>query len=369
MFVIHALNRMGGAENILTEHANYFAAKGYDVAITILSSDEILFSLDERIKTVPYRVSKKYQYLPKKLRFFIQQIEHISQSAREYNPDILVSFVASTNILSTIAAKYAKKPVILAERSSYHQTLVTTRNKIESYIWKGLRRLVYPHADQVIVLTKEDAPKYAYAKDVKVIPNPLKLQNKHPSVERENIILGVGRLHEVKGFDMLISAFAKLNAPEWKLVIAGEGAQRENLERLAKELGVSDRVEMPGLIHDIEFYYKRASIYVLSSRSEGYPGALCEAMGYGCAVVAFDCRTGPKEIISDQTDGILVEAENVDNLANAIDQLIKNPLKRQQMGENAMKISQRLDPDRIEEKWEKSMKDIISSYNKELKND
>ena len=118
-------------------------------------------------------------------------------------------------------------------------------------------------------MTKEDAPKYAYAKDVKVIPNPLKLQNKHPSAEREKIILGVGRLHEVKGFDMLIRAFAKLNAPEWKLVIAGEGVQRKSLETLAKELGMSDRVEMPGLIHDIEWYYKRASIYVLSSRSEG----------------------------------------------------------------------------------------------------
>ena len=91
-------------------------------------------------------------------------------------------------------------------------------------------------------------------------------------------------------------------------------------------------------------------------------------MGYGCAVVAFDCRTGPKEIISDQTDGILVEAENIDNLAEAIEQLIKNPLKRKQLGENAMKILQRLDPDRIEEKWEKSMKEIISRYNKELKN-
>jgi len=363
--VIHALNKMGGAENILTQHANYFVAKGYDVAITLLSSDEIKFSLDRRIEVFRYRDCSKYQYLPKKLRLFVQQIHHISTSVDIYNPDIIVSFVASTNILSTIAAKQVKKPIMLAERSSYHKTLVTTRNTIEALIWKGLRRLVYPHANQVIVLTQEDAPKYSYAKDVVVIPNPLKMQNKHESIERDNIILGVGRLHEVKGFDMLIKAFAKIDAPRWKLMIAGEGTQRDALEALAKELGVSHRVEMPGLIQDMEKYYKHTSIYVLSSRSEGYPGGLCEAMGYGCAVVAFDCQTGPKEIISDQIDGILVEAENIDGLAKAIDKLIRNPAKRKDMGKNAMKITQRLDFNQIEDKWEKCMKEIISRHNKE----
>jgi len=365
MFVIHALNRMGGAERILTNYANYFASKGEEVAITLLSKDDINFELHKSISIYQYTDNRFYGYVPKKIRRFIQQVKYIADSLDHYDPDIVISFVASTNILSTFSAKLAKKPVILAERSSYHKTLVTTRGKLGAIIWKALRRIIYPYADQVIVLTEEDKPKYYYAKDVRVIPNPLILQHRYTGIERENIILGVGRLHEVKGFDMLIRAFSQIHSSGWKLIIAGEGSERTSLERLINELDISDKVELAGLIDDIELYYKKASIYVLSSRSEGYPGGLCEAMGYGCASIAFDCPTGPKEIIADGEDGLLIEPNDIDKLAIAMQNLIDNKEKREELGMNARKILDRLDVETIGQQWKDSMVTTINRYKKE----
>ena len=354
MFVIHSLSSVGGAETILTRYANFFS-KEDQVSITLLSNKKIHFNLNKNINIYEFNNKIAKKSLFRKINLPYQQIKHIAKSIKTDDPDIIVSFISATNILATVAARLEKKPIILAERSSYHRA-------VKNDFWKFLRRITYPFANTVIVLTQEDKPKYHFVKNVFVLQNPLILKNQHTKVQREKIILGVGRLNNVKGFDMLIKAFSKVSSNDWKLIIAGEGKERTTLENLITEYNLINKVELVGLIEDMEYYYKRSSIFILSSRSEGFPGALCEAMGYGCASIAFDCPTGPKEIIKNGENGILIEPNNIQLLTKEIEVLINNETTRKRIGTNALNISKNLEINNISQEWKKIMHKTILEY-------
>ena len=355
MFVIHSLNNVGGAESILVNFANYFSSvMKNNIAIVLLSDMEITFKLETDIKV--YSFNK--QVANKKFLIW-NQITHIRHAIQSFNPDILIGFVASTNILTAFSGWMEDVPVILSEHTSYKRSLTTSRGQISGLIWRALRRVTYPLADKVFILTEEDKKYFYYLKDVEVIPNPLIISNKHlVSSKRENIILAVGRLHNIKGFDMLIKAFSLIANNRWKLYIAGEGEEREKLEKMVKELHLTEKVVFLGFVEDMEYFYRKASIYVLSSRSEGFPGGLCEAMGYGCSVISFDCPTGPKEIIEDGKNGILVAPENIEELSKEIETLMQNETKRLLIASNGRKIVDSLDIDIISKRWIKSINNI-----------
>jgi glycosyltransferase involved in cell wall biosynthesis len=354
-FVIHSLDRVGGAETILCKYANFFAQEGHNVNIILLSNREVYFDLREEIGLYRFNYHGSKGGISSKINLPYQQIRHIRDSIKKCNPDVVISFISASNILSTIAVNLAKKPIILAERSSYHRAL-------KNRFWKSLRRIVYPFADAAIILTHEDKPKYHYVKKVYVVHNPLVLKQEHSAIKRERLILGVGRLNHIKGFDRLIEAFSKLKRGNWKLLIAGEGKEKANLESLIAEHNLGDSVKLLGLIDDMEYYYKKASLFVLPSRSEGFPGALCEAMGYGCASIAFDCPTGPKEIIQHQKNGILVEADNVKLLAKEMQKLMEDKRKREVLGREASLLANELKIEHIAQQWYEIMQQVISEY-------
>jgi len=366
VFVIHSLNSLGGAEKILITLANHLVTHGDDINIILLSNLDNIFTLDDRIKLFPMNMTDNKSFLPKKIRLITNQIKHVVKVTKEINPDVLIGFVAATNIITTIGAKLATVPVVISEHSSYHRALTNGRSKAEATIWKFLRRVVYPLSDHLIILTEEDKPKYHYVKNITIIENPLVLQDKHSNIQRENIILGVGRLTYIKGFDMLIKAFSKLEQDNWKLIITGEGNERVKLQKLINKLNLQQRVSLVGRIDDMEYYYKQSSIFVLSSRTEGFPGALCEAMGYGCCAIAFDCPTGPKEIISHNQNGILVDANNVSQLNQEMNRLINDSQKRELLGEKAKEIRKKLDISIISKKWKTILADIIKIKRGEL---
>ena len=122
---------------------------------------------------------------------------------------------------------------------------------------------------------------------------------------------------------------------------------------------INDFSRMPGRTKAIEKWYKKSSIFVLSSRIEGFPNVLCEAMAYGCACVSFDCSAGPNEIITDKVDGYLVKNGDINALTKKMDFLINNPEERRRIGKEAMKISERLNIDSIMSKWDKIIEKIL----------
>jgi len=353
LLFIHSLET-GGAERVMSLLSNEWAEHGYSISIvTLTSSNKSFYKLHDSIEVIPLDVASESQGVKDTIIGNYKRISAIKKAILTINPDIVIAFMTTTNILSTLAAKLAKKPIIIAEHSNFY--FVTSK------AWRLLRRIIYPFSNALIVLTEHDREKYDYHSNVHVIPNPLVLEHNHKNIQRQKMILAVGRLDTNKGFDQLLKAFSQLNAKEWHVVILGEGPERSNLEKKILEYNLEKNVFMPGRVTDVEEYYKKASIFVLSSKSEGFPMALCEAMGYGCASVAFDCLTGPSDIIENKKNGILVEVGNIDKLSESIQYLIDQPKEREELGKNAKNIISELNIDKITIKWHKIINKHIKS--------
>ena len=171
----------------------------------------------------------------------------------------------------------------------------------------------------------------------------------------------MGRLHPQKGFDLLLEAFERIQAkhPQWHLTILGEGPMREELELLRAKLGLTHRVSFPGSVQDVNDRLRQADLFVMSSRFEGFPMALCEAMACGLPVIATDCLSGPRDIIRDGIDGVLVPVADVNALAAGLDHLINNPLKRQQLALAAPQVLERFGLDRVMGIWSETIDRVI----------
>jgi glycosyltransferase involved in cell wall biosynthesis len=168
----------------------------------------------------------------------------------------------------------------------------------------------------------------------------------------------MGRLEPQKGFDLLIRAYASVadSRPDWDLTILGEGGERRALEGLVARLGLSTRISLPGRDPEALGALRRSDLFVLSSRYEGFPNALLEAMACGVPVISFDCPSGPADIVSDGVDGRLVPAEDVDGLAAAIVELTGSEPLRLAFGAKGAEAAARYSVDRLARRWEEVLR-------------
>lgn len=208
-----------------------------------------------------------------------------------------------------------------------------------------------------------------YARRVEVIPNPIVYPlSPHPPfldpkdflAPGQKMLLGIGRLTEQKGFDLLIEAFARISAkfPHWVLVILGEGPLYSNLVNQVKLYGLQDKVFMPGVAGNIGDWYRAADIYVMSSRFEGFGNTLAEALAYGVPAISFDCPTGPSDIIRHGIDGLLVPNGNVNSLADALSQLMGDEGMRLRFAQNAIEARERFSIGKVASLWERLFEDL-----------
>lgn len=342
LFFIHSLNA-GGAERVLSLLVNEWVTYGHDVTI-VTSKNVRFYKIDDAVRVILSNNDISAKYLNNPLTRNIKSISNYKNIMISEEPDVIISFMTTMNILTTIAAKLANKKIILSEHTNF--------DRLDSKLWRMMRRIFYPYSDKLVVLTNYDKNKYLFHRDVTVIENPIHIWNSDEKKIRQQVFLAVGRLNKVKGFDLLLEAFSRLsNINNWKLIILGEGPERKNLEKLCIDLNIDKYVEMPGNVTNIREYYYSAKIFVLSSRAEGFPVALCEAMSCGCVPISFDCMTGPREIISHNKNGLLVEAENVEQLASAMQSLMQDNASIEIMAQEAKKIKKRLDIELISRKW------------------
>jgi glycosyltransferase involved in cell wall biosynthesis len=288
----------------------------------------------------------------------IRRIIHLRRAIRASAAHVVISFMDQENILTVLATRALGVPVIVSVR-------VDPLSSPTGGIWSFLRNLVYPFANRIVVQTsrvKQSFPQKLQDK-LAIIPNPVfpPPQETYPRLPASTYsMIAIGRLTEQKGFDLLIRAFSELSPryPDWRLTILGDGPLRPELERLRDNLGLLGLVEFPGEVKHIHQYLEQADVFVLSSRYEGFPNSLCEAMAYGLAVVATDCQSGPGEIIEDGINGLLAIPNDVHSLASCMNRLMSNEIERKRLGNNASRITERFESGKVLEMWESLAKEV-----------
>jgi glycosyltransferase involved in cell wall biosynthesis len=264
-------------------------------------------------------------------------------------PDVVLSFITVSNVLTIIAAVGLPVRVVVSERTS-----PGVHFAVEP-LWRALRRLCYRWADKVIVQTEDAAQWVAENCGVNpiVIPNSLRIL---PDIacERELLIIAVGRLSKEKGFDLLLEAFARISPdfPGWRVAILGEGTERQALLDLRDRLSLAGRADLIGQSQEVETWMARSGLVVHPSRREGFPNVVLEAMGMGAAVICANCLSGPSELIKDGINGRLVPVGDVEALARAMSELMSNPDLRRTLGQEASQVRQHYEQAAIMSRWE-----------------
>jgi glycosyltransferase involved in cell wall biosynthesis len=222
----------------------------------------------------------------------------------------------------------------------------------------------YPALDAVALLTESDLDSYARALGgrgrLERIPNAVPALAAPSSTLERPVMIAAGRLTPQKGFDMLIPAFAQVAArhPHWTLRICGDGGQRKRLEALILDEGLSNNVLLMGPVARLDLQMSEASMYVLSSRFEGLPMVMVEAMSLGLPVVSFDCPTGPREVIQHGRSGLLVPDGDVDALAAGMLELVEDDARRRELGAGAAARAKDFSLDSIGPRWEALLADL-----------
>jgi GalNAc-alpha-(1->4)-GalNAc-alpha-(1->3)-diNAcBac-PP-undecaprenol alpha-1,4-N-acetyl-D-galactosaminyltransferase len=360
LFFIASL-QCGGAERVSVTLCNYWAERGWDVTIATLDdgSEPPFFPLAAGVRHEALRLAGRRSGFVRPMLDQLARVRAVRRFVTRERPDRIVSFIDETNVLILLAARGTGVPVVVSVRTD------PARHAIPRS-WRFLRRLTYPWA-RAIVLQTETAAAYfpaSWASRVAVIPNPVpKRETAKPDVGSSegatHRIVAMGRLGKEKGFDLLIRAFAGMapTHPGWSLTILGEGEERVALQAEIERSGVAGRVSLAGRVTDTEGFLRASELFVLPSRYEGFPNALCEAMACGLPVVAFDCRSGPATIVRDGVDGLLVPAEDVGALSAAMARLIADPEARRRMGARAAEVSDRFSVGRIASLWERVLLD------------
>lgn len=215
----------------------------------------------------------------------------------------------------------------------------------------------YRDVDRLLLLTREDADRWIGQgfNHVGFMPNPTPLRSPAPSPRTGRTVVSIGRLGYEKGVDMLLDTWAEVvpRHPGWRLRIHGAGPDEEALRRQGSELGLDGSVEWAGRTEDVAGALRRSSVFVLSSRGEGFPLALLEAMSCAVPCVAFDCAPGVREIVRHEEDGLLARPGNVPELARHLDRLLSDAALRDRMGERARENVRRFSPESITDRWER----------------
>lgn len=362
---------VGGAERVVSTMANYWAAKGWQITILTFDdgSEPPFYDLDRRIDlhSLGIRDQDGFKFSVSSVRYNLRRIQVLKQAIVVSEPDLVISFVNDTNIMTLLACRGLKVKTIVSEHA--YPTFGQLNKATEL-----LQQWAYQRADLITVPTHTALSLFPIDRSkTLVIPNPIALPRSEAIQSQlytdDRHILAIGKLTPQKGFDLAIKAFAKVahRYPEWTLTILGEGEMRSELEDLCAELELEDRVFMPGVVRNIGTHLHKADIFILPSRLECFPVTLCEAMACGVPVIASKCLSGPREIIHNGTDGMLVASENISALTLGLNQLMSDPGKRQYFSHHAPKVLDRFGVEPVMTIWQRAIEQVLVSQPTKLK--
>ena len=298
----------------------------------------------------------------------LQQLKRLMELER---PHRVLALLGRTNIRCCLAAWDLPLHLVVSERND------PARQQLDRF-WSWLRTLSYQRADVVTANAEgvvESLRRMGRWKRLELLPNPLPSVVQElsaadsggaQSTTHELQLLTVARLVRQKGLDVLIDAFAALNFEQrvtWRLIVAGDGPERQALEAQAQRLGVANQIDFLGFHSDPASLMRKGGVFVLPSRYEGMPNALLEAMGFALPVVITDVSPGPLEVVTDGVEGLVVPGDDVEALKRAISRLINDPTLRLRLGEAGRKRLQSLEWPQVEAHWRSVLNLTTTSLN------
>jgi len=339
----------GGMERVMSELASNFAERS-DLKVHIVLygiTRELFYPLRGEIiiHTPAFRFNNS-------LRVFstMRTMLYLRTEIRKISPDVILSFGEYWNSFVLITLKLLPYRIYISDRCQ--------PDKVLGKLHDWLRKKLYPGASGIIVQTKkaEEIYRSEYKnRNIHTIGNPVRSIATRSNVQRENIILTVGRLIKSKNHDKLIEIFIRISKPDWKLVIVGYDHLKqnvsENLFRIIRENRAEDRIILAGKQTDVESFYLQSKIFAFTSDSEGFPNVIGEAMAAGLPVIAFDCIAGPSEMIENDKNGILVPLYDYRTFEGKLNALMDDPDLRTRLGEQARVDIRRFSIDVIAERY------------------
>ena len=370
VFCTPALYSAGGVERIVSFKASYFAERlGYDVIIIVTEGRgrECFFPMSDKVKVVNYELGFeelwKAPFLRKVFLYLSKQRKYkkmLSAELMRIQPDITISMLRrEINFLTRLKDGSKKIGELHVNRANYRNFEANDSNKLKQLFAKfWMKSLVgkLKRLDQLVVLTDKSKTSWPELSNVTVIPDPITIEVKSAEVKSEKCskrVITIGRYAYQKGYDLLLQAWAEVEKhyTDWTLEIYGMGDQ-SLYRQMMLDLGIdTNRCLLNGPVDDVRQVYKDSSIFVLSSRFEGFGLVLVEAMAYGLSVVSFDCPAGPDEIITDGYDGLLAPSGDVKALAKKLMLLMADVELRKRLSQNACQSARRYVMDTIADKW------------------
>ncbi|WP_328732417.1 glycosyltransferase [Streptomyces caniferus] len=368
-FVSNSVNEMGGITSWSHQMARLFSERGHRVHIVgVVPPPE--GRVHELAAVLPFETTTLYSEHPptvrpaRGLKGRLNLVEQRRRAAREAGMQEQAAKMsalfraAKPGGVVIVTQVWAMEWVALADTAGLtvigmsHESFDTCRKSSRF----GRVKRFYGDVDRMLTLTREDADRWIRQRmdNVGFMPNPLPFFPEVPSDRSHKCVVSIGRLHEEKGVDLLLDAWAKVapQHPDWTLRLYGSGEEEEALRKQAAELGITATVEWMGRTNDVPGALRDGAVFALSSRGEGFPLAPMEAMATAVPCVAFDVAPGVHEIISDSVDGLLAPPGNVTEFARHLDTLMSDKTLRDTMGETARENIQRFSTEEIVSRWE-----------------
>jgi GalNAc-alpha-(1->4)-GalNAc-alpha-(1->3)-diNAcBac-PP-undecaprenol alpha-1,4-N-acetyl-D-galactosaminyltransferase len=336
----------GGTERTAVVLANYMVEKDIDVTILVMFKRDKFYELNPKIKLLE---PNNFRDMYGKILSFPALLWYLRKSIKAEKPDTV--FCLGYMLLGIVTSVGLKAKVIISGRSSPDRVRFPG-NALFNAFYNFCYSVFKFRINGIIAQTNYAKEVYQkkYSCPIVVIPNFLR-EIKEFQHERKNQIITLGRCSYEKAQHFLLEAFSKINAPDWKLVIVGDGSLLNDLKKQANELNITEKVEFCGFQKEVDYYLSQAKIFGFTSIIEGYPNALIEGMANKLAPVSFNCVAGPSDILKEGENGFLVPVGNVPLFAEKLQLLIDNPTVLNEIGSNASKIKQTNDLKIIAEKY------------------
>lgn len=349
----------GGAEKVATDLSNYFSQKHNVTVLTLSKNSRDNFDLNSNINRISIDLHKKSQNIIEGVISNFSRILKLRSTILKNRPDVVISFMNRTNIRVLMSMFGSSIPVIVTEHN------YPKLNPMSRY-WELLRKIYYKRAYRLISVSMGVSDCFSYLPDNKkmVIYNPIELnfnskQTKVLDMTKRNIV-AMGRLVEVKGFDQLIESFSLLakDFPDWNLTILGDGESYSSLRESIVKLDLEERVFLPGFVRNPHSIIKEADIFALSSKNEGFSLVIIEAMRCGVPVISTDCPVGPREIIVDKNNGLLIPIDDTEAYARGLRELMESESFRDTLKKGADQLLGRFSNEKIFSQWDELLEEV-----------